>query len=161
MKKLNFNSNVMNLKYMKIIIDGQEIPFTEKPIIHTGKPENTKSSANNYQAKDWCRLIAFLINSDFLALRKEPKLLTANDVWESNPNGELAFLFNEIKSLEQSLYNTDNEFVTLCFDILNGKDIQADKKYASLTGLDLYQNIFPISKNEQNEIQTLLNNASN
>lgn len=144
----------MNLKYMQIIIDGQEIPFTEKPIIHTEK-------SNNYQAKDWCRLIAFLINSDFLALRKEPKLLTANDVWESNPNGELAFLFSEIKSLEQSLYNTDNEFVTLCFDILNGKDIQADKKYASLTGLDLYKHIFPISKIEKNEIETLLNKKNN
>ncbi len=99
--------------------------------------ENQKINIENKTIKNWCNLIAWLINCDDLRFFGKSKNRTAEDIFDSNDEGELFFLLEAIEWLRQILPQIKEpvHFKEKIQKALNGEEVKVTSENATSLGL--------------------------
>ena len=87
-----------------------------------------------YSSKDWCNLIAWLINCDNKLFQFNDKIYTADNCWNCNSHGELFGILGAIHDI-QKIMNTKKPEFKIWEKILNREIIEPDYKNASGLGM--------------------------
>lgn len=119
---------------------------------------------NKANWRDWCNLIAWLLNCDELCFSALLERKTSDDIWKSNSNGELMFVGESIGFLTDILeqiievedLGTTKPLVESIFDILDGKEIEPDGKYGSGFGLKCRTILWTCEKDYIEKVNKLL-----
>jgi hypothetical protein len=134
----------------------------EKAINDAGKSTNADScqldTVVRHAYQDWCKVIAFLINSDNLFFRFTEKEYTGEMVFNYNSHGELFGLLSVIGMFEKAI--KENIMVEYCqvaiAKILNGETILPEKTVGAGWGMMAITLLYKCKPNFENDAFKML-----